>query len=276
MSVGVNFIFSALLLLILAGCNSMFYYPDNVNYLLPQDKGPTCSDCFLVTADNHRIHVWVLEPSTKPHGVIIHFHGNARNLTNHVGHVRWLTNHGYFVVTFDYRGYGRSDGKPSREGLILDGQTVLRHFARQFDSYPIFVIGQSLGGAVAIPVLALTPEVRPRALIVDSTFDSYRRIFRSKLGSFFLTWPLQWPCSVLVSNDYSPDEWVEKLTLPILFIHGDADATVPMEFGERLFQKARSPKEFWKISGARHTSALSSDVYRQRLIAFLQARLSGS
>ena len=195
-------------------------------------------------------------------------------MSTHFLFTSWLVEHGYDVITFDYRGYGKSTGIPSREGLVADGAAVIdwvrKH--KKLGKEDIFILGQSLGGAVAIPSVVLAGEKGIRAVIVDSTFASYREIARDRLGTVWLTWPLQYPLSYLVSDEFSPIDSVPKLTVPILVVHGIRDGVVPIEFGRKLFYAANTDRrKFWEVNLLGHTSAFYKDSspYRAHLADYL-------
>ncbi|WP_218110202.1 alpha/beta hydrolase [Oligoflexus tunisiensis] len=264
-----------ILIWLACGCNSAFYQPDFVEYRTPRAEKLNYSDIAIPTEDGLVLHGWTIRPQNPSQGLVIHFHGNAQNMSSHMAYVTWLVRSGYTVITFDYRGYGRSPGQASRLGLIRDGKAVLRYVDKQpeFADQDIFVLAQSLGGAVAIPSLAL---VQPRGLcglIVESSFASYRDMAAERLKKIWPTRPLQWPLSFLVSDDWRPMDSVAELGIPLLFIHGDQDEVVPYAEGEKLFARATSPdKEFWTIPQGGHTEAFlrEDSPYRTKLLQFLR------
>jgi len=244
-------------LVLFSGCNHLFYHPDAVVYSTPQRYGHLFDDITL-TEGGPALHLWRIRAHGRPRGIVVHFHGNAQNMSAHMRFVEWLAEGGYDVVTFDYRGYGSSRGKPDREGTVEDGARVLRWVAGLTDpsKADLFVVGQSLGGAIAVAAIARARVDRIRAVVIESAFASYRGMARSKLAQFFLTWPLQWPLSWLVSDELSPVDEVGQLSMPILFIHGDSDPVVPCFQGRALYEAATAPgKEFWELEGAGHTPA---------------------
>jgi pimeloyl-ACP methyl ester carboxylesterase len=252
---------------LLSGCNSVFYQPDKLTWSLPQQITPSFEEFRLaVPGTKEELHVWKFHSRVPRKGTVVQFHGNAQNMSAHVWFVAWLVDAGFDVVTFDYRGYGSSDGIASRENTIADGHTVLKWLAAQPQSAPLFVIGQSLGGAVAFASLAtVEPEIPVRGLIIESSFTSYRRLARKKLDSFFLTWPLQWPLSFLVTDEFSPKQHKLKNPLPIFFIHGTGDFVVPFREGVKFAELAAKQK---------NSVSLYSDVGRGHTSCF--ARLEGT
>jgi hypothetical protein len=109
-------------------------------------------------------------------------------------------------------------------------------------------------------------------LILDSAFASYRSLARSKLAGVWLTWPLQWPLSYLVTDEFSPIDAIAQLRVPLLMIHGDRDPVVPLAEGQQLFSAyPHQPKEWWLVPGGGHTAAFGDEAspYRPRLVQWL-------
>jgi fermentation-respiration switch protein FrsA (DUF1100 family) len=194
-------------------------------------------------------------------------------MSAHFAYVNWLPAEGYNVFTFDYRGYGRSGGKPQREGIYNDCIAALRYIQTRVDVDPerLLVLGQSLGGANALAVLGRNHFPGIKAVAIDSTFYSYRSIVRDKIGEIPLLWIAKWPLSFLVINNrYSPGPVVNNLAAPVVLIHGTADRVIPYHHSQKLFEKALAPKELWTITNGGHTDALidHGTLYRKRLIDF--------
>ena len=262
-----------LVLLSQLGCNHLFYQPDEFMYADIKMMVDRFEGGSLATTDGEYITYWDIPGKGPEKGVILQFHGNAENMTSHHLYVSWLTQHGYRVVTFDYRGYGRSTGSPSREGLVIDGKTILAHVCQKSRT-PVVVVGQSLGGAVAVPAIAQWPQNCVCSLVLDSTFASYRDITRDKLGGFFLTWPFQYPLSYLVSDGESPVDYISDVKARVLSIHGLTDPVVGFHHGKALFDKAVDPdKVMWPLETEvpNHLEALTpNSPYRQKFLGYLE------
>ena len=256
------------------GCSSLFFYPQKQfveNYLLDQIS---YKDVNFKTSDGLMLHGWYLKAKNESHGTILFLHGNAENISTHVNNILWLTSEGYNVFAFDYRGYGRSEGFPSIDGVHLDAEAALETVLRmsQINKGDLFILGQSLGGAIATYTTATSPyKSHIKALIIDSAFSDYRRIAREKLAQMIITWPLQYPLSFLFNNHYSPAKWIKKVSpVPLLIIHGDIDNIVPPHHGLILFQEALEPKEYWLVNNVGHIQALALPDIRSRLVDYLQ------
>lgn len=259
----------------LASCNGMFYFPAKEALYDPSEVGQSYQAFRVSVEPGIELAAWEFLPKRKSMGVILHFHGNAENMTTHFMFSSWLAERGFTVVTFDYRGYGESTGSAYRAGMVQDGLAMLRNVADRYAKQPIFVFAQSIGGAVAVPAVAQT-QVPIQAFVIESSFSSYRRIARQKLGSIWLTWPLQYPLSFLVTDGLSPEEYAPQVKVPTLFVHGTADPVVPMEFGRELYAAMGSAeKEFWEVPGGGHTPAFIRDTsrFRDRLVIYLKSHI---
>jgi len=246
-------------------CNSLFYHPDALKYSLPEQLSEKFDDFRIpVGQQGETLHAWHLHsPAKNKKGLIVHFHGNAQNMSAHVQFVWWFLQEGYDLLTFDYRGYGQSDGKVSRENSIEDAAAVLSAAELRAQDKPIFIVAQSLGGAIAVAALQQRANSAGiSALVVESSFHSYRSVAQSKLGSFFLTWPLQWPLSFLVTDAHSPNQSSSPLDIPTLLIHGSKDPVVPYQEGlelAHLIQTTnRGRTSFRTELGRQHTSCFAS------------------
>lgn len=258
-----------LLLISLMGCNNFFYLPSPQLVLTPDRIGLRYEDLSITTEDGVVLHGWRLFPAGERRGTILFFHGNAENISTHIASVHWLPQQGYEVILIDYRGYGRSQGKPTLEGLRADATAALRFVQRERSN--IVVFGQSLGGAIAAYAVGSTEERKGiRALVLESAFSSYRTIAREKIGETWLGYPVQYLLAFLISDRYRPASVIDKVRpIPVLFIHGCADPIVPVEHSCLLYEEAEDPKELWLVPGGGHIAAFNRPDYRERLLAYL-------
>ena len=131
------------------GCVSrMFYYPDKQIYETPSQP---FEEIQFASADGTRLHGWWIPATIPVKGTVVYLHGNAANITGHYCQIEWLPASGYNVFLFDYRGYGKSEGQPSRRGVYADCVAAMDYAAKRADR--LFASGQSLGGANAMAVL---------------------------------------------------------------------------------------------------------------------------
>lgn len=273
-------ILALLLALSLSGCTGLLFFPQNKLLIEPDRVGVAYRDVNFTAADGINLHGWFLPAAPRISGgtacTVLFFHGNAENISTHFAAVWWLPAAGYNVFLFDYRGYGRSAGKPSLPGLHLDAEAALDTVFTMQDVDPekIVVFGQSLGGTVAITALAQSKyRHRVRALITEGAFSSYRGITREKLAGFWLTWPLQLPLSLTMNNDYKPLRAVGEISpTPVLTIHGLADVVIPPRHADALHNAASEPKDLWLLPEVAHIQSTLKEENRMRLVDYLSAR----
>lgn len=275
-------LFALALTLPCQGCVSgMFYQPDRKVYDTPDRHGLKYEDVTFHSKDGTSLSGWFIPAVGKAKGTVIHFHGNAQNMTAHFGFVSWLPAKGFNLFVFDYRGYGKSAGSPNRRGVFEDSLAALDYInsRHNIDHNRLLVLGQSLGGANSIAAVAERPHGAIRAVAIDSAFASYQSIVRDKIAAMPLLSLFCSPLSrLLIGDDFSPDAVIAKIApTPLLIIHGTGDPVVPYSHGKRLFELAREPKQFWTIEGGEHTEAFadSGSVYRQRLVDFFTQALEG-
>jgi uncharacterized protein len=266
--------------LISSSCvNRYFYHPTSTVYQTPARLRMKYDDVAFRSKDGTELKGWFIPAQVKPVGTVVHFHGNAQNMTAHFSFVDWLPREGFNLFVFDYRGYGQSEGEPSRRGVYEDAVAAVAYVRTRADVDPdrVVVFGQSLGGANAIAVVGSGRASGIRAVAIESAFFSYRTIVRDQLKRVPIISLLRWPLSfIIVGNGYSPEKVVDMISpVPLLLIHGTADRVIPVEHGRRLFESAKEPKELWIVENGRHTEAFSKygHEYRTRLVAFFKRAL---
>jgi fermentation-respiration switch protein FrsA (DUF1100 family) len=167
-----------------------------------------------------------------------------------------LAARGLDVLAYDYRGYGKSDGKPTEAGVQLDAEAAWDDLAsRGVAARRIACFGESLGGAVSI---ALATRRECAAVIVISTFTSLRDVAREHYGVL----------ASLAGRQFDSASRVATIGVPILIAHGDHDEIVPYALGERLFSLAAEPKRFVPVTGKQHNDVFDSPPLLDAIAAF--------
>jgi fermentation-respiration switch protein FrsA (DUF1100 family) len=222
--------------------HALLYFPARAIAATPAGA---FEDVELTTDDGERLHAWWVPAQAPPIGHVLLCHGNAGNVGDRVAHIALLTAAGLDVLAFDYRGYGRSSGRPSEAGTYRDARAARTALLERADAERIVYLGESLGGAVA---LALALEHPPAGLILQSAFTSVRDMAR-------LHYPLI-PRS-LVPDAYPSLRLIAGLSVPLLVVHGERDEIVPPLHGEALYEAARGPKRLAILPGIGHNDLIA-------------------
>lgn len=227
----------------------------------PQAVGLAYDDVTLETSDGIRVHGWFVPGASSR--VLLYFHGNAGNISHRLHSIRQFHDLGLSVFIIDYRGYGRSGGKPTETGLYRDAEAAWKYLTeeRGVAAGDIIAFGRSLGGSVAS---LLAAERAPLALIVESSFTSVPDI-----GQEAYPWlPVRW----LSRFRHATLEHVARSSLPVLVIHSRDDEIIPFHHGEAIFAAAGEPKTFLELRGGHNDAHMTAGTtYLDGLRRFLES-----
>jgi len=231
--------------------HSQVYHPTRDAEYTPDDVGRPAEDVWLKTSDGLRLHAWFFaadQSSPRAKFVMLFCHGNGGNLTSRPGYYRAILETGVNLLTFDYRGYGRSDGDPSEAGTYTDAATAYAWLrTRGFAPEHILVWGESLGGGIASHVAATEPV---GGLMLQSTFTSIPDI-----GAELFPWL---PVKLISRIKYDTHSRLPHLKCPVVVMHSRGDTTIRFHHGERNFAAAREPKAFVELEGDHNDPLLAN------------------
>ncbi len=231
-------------------------------------SGLPLEEVWFRAKDGTRLFGWFLEaPAPLDHGltgsapVLIWSHGNAGNIIHRLDPLAELHRRGLSVSLFDYRGYGRSEGTPSEEGLYLDALAAYDYLLNERKIPPARIIayGSSLGAAVAGELARQRPVA---GLILETPFPSVEAVARSAFRGL--------PAHLFVQARYDLARRLKEIRVPVLVLHGDRDSMIPFELGRAVFDAANEPKEFMTVHGADHNDLhlIGGETYYQALLQF--------
>jgi fermentation-respiration switch protein FrsA (DUF1100 family) len=257
----------------LAGCiERFFFYPDSARYTSPEQFGLRAEDVRIISTDGTKLHAWFLPATGTAKGTVLHLHGNAANVTNHLPLVAWMPARGYNVLMLDYRGFGRSEGKPTLDAIVDDAMAALQYVRTRpdVDRERLVVFGQSLGGATALRMLA-RDSAGVRLAIIDSSFPSYRGIARDATAGSALAPIASLAASALPGPDRDPVTALKSVGVPVIFMHGTRDAVIPHGNSDALHAAAPG-SQLWKMPDADHIAAMAfPGPWREKVVAALDA-----
>jgi fermentation-respiration switch protein FrsA (DUF1100 family) len=280
---GLVIAYAVILVLLVAFEKRLVFFPQVPGRLTGdwQPAGLHFEDVWLRTQDAVRLHAWWIPAagekghSAEPPLTYLVFHGNAANIAWRADVYRFLRALPANVLAVEYRGYGRSEGAPSEEGLYRDADAAYDYLVRERGVYPVrmVVLGQSLGTAVAAD-LASRREVG--GVVLEAPFPSARAVAR-RIYWFLPGLSLVVRTRLDVSGKLAQPA---RPGVPLLVIHCTADPVIPFEMGREVFNRAPEPKSFAAIQGDGHEEAFLMDpgILRAELLRFagqVRARTRG-
>jgi fermentation-respiration switch protein FrsA (DUF1100 family) len=219
----------------------LLYFPGMARELAatPTRFGLPFDELEIATEDGETLHAWWI-PAKNARGAVVLFHGNAGNISHRLDYAAMFDRLGYSTLLVEYRGYGRSTGKPSEQGTYRDAAASWRWLTQTkgVAAGEIVLFGESLGGAVAA---WLASRERPRALVLASTFTSVPDLAAE-------LYPIL-PVRLLSRFEYNTLEALSSVNAPVLIAHSASDDIIPYSHGRRLHAAAREPKAFLELAG---------------------------
>lgn len=268
----VVFAYIGLAIALYLGQSNLVYMPSQELIDTPATIGLKFEDIQITTKDNINLNTWFVPAKDNDQigkGVILFCHGNGGNISNRISYLPIFKELGLATFLFDYRGYGKSEGKPSEEGTYNDVEAAWQYLTQERKISPknIIVYGESLGGAIASYIAQTTVQQNPKntagGLILASTFTSISDR-ASELYPFL-------PIRLLSRFSYNSIERLPTIKIPVLIIHSTDDEIIPFHHGDRNFQAANEPKTLVKLSGDHNGGFLDSiETYRNGLNVFIQ------
>ena len=219
----------------------------------------TIKEYFVETSDGENINViFYHNPNVKSY--VIFAHGNAGNISNRLHIIHTLAKY-TSVVLFDYRGYGKSSGKPTEYGLYRDIYAVWEFLVNYHKVEPksITLYGRSLGAAVVAQlgsVLCNDDNKKPHAIIMESGFSNIENI----TGDMFFK-----NLSFIMTNKFKVDKYVETIgcKINLLIAHSPDDEIVKYYHKDILIKASNSKNTFfYKLSGTHNNTHIDDDYVR--------------
>ena len=237
------------LVLFLSGCNGMRYIFSSSKDIVstPEEIGLSYEEIWFATQGKLQLHGWLV-PGEPGKPLVIVFHGNAANISHQVNNLKYFNVIGFSTFIFDYRGFGKSHGQATREeDLYVDARGALDYLrSRGWSASQMIYYGHSMGAAVS---LQMGLDYPPVAVVMESPFTNLSDIawHTAPITYALIGW---WAIGARFDNINK----IEKLSAPVVIFQGDEDPIVPVEMAQRLYQRARQPKNFYLIPGGGHNN----------------------
>jgi alpha-beta hydrolase superfamily lysophospholipase len=216
-------------------------------------------DHWVAVGEGQQLHAWFLPAPDPTTPVVLYLHGARWNLTGSVTRIDRWRKLGFAVFAVDYRGFGRSANvAPTEELAYEDAEAAWEYLAKMAPGRPRYIVGHSLGGAIAVDLARRHPEAA--GLVLEATFTSVRDMVDQSAWSFL-------PVGLILTQKFDALSKIPEVKVPVLITHGTSDSIVPFKMGEELYRAAKSPKRFIKVDGAGHhnLSGVAFSEYRSAI-----------
>jgi pimeloyl-ACP methyl ester carboxylesterase len=246
--------------------DQFIYFSSRDVQATPADYGMTFEELLVGTEDGITLHGWYM-PEPLSHFTVLHFHGNAGNISHRLSLYKAWQSLGLSVYAFDYRGYGKSEGTPGEAGLYADARAVWSDLTIRLGVKPqhVIIAGRSLGAAVAAK---LASEVNAAGVVLETPFSSI-----PDMAALHYPWlPVRW----LARTNFDTESMVRDVHMPLLMIAARDDAISPAQMADSIFAAANAPKTKVELPGGHndfdHYSSMAYGEAWREWIAMLGRR----
>ena len=232
----------------------MLYQPSRGYDYDPADYGLVYEAVSLTTPDGVSLAGWFV-PAEGAGLTVLFCHGNAGNISHRLDTLKMFHELGLNCLIVDYRGYGKSTGRPTEMGTKIDILAGFQWLIEEKGTRPeeIILFGRSLGGSIAAMI---AKDVDPGGLVLESVFTSF-----DDVGAHYYPWL---PVRLFSRFNYNTLETVKQVTCPVLVIHSSDDEIIPYKFGQEVFAAANEPKQFAELKGTHNEGFYDNDdLYKQ-------------
>jgi len=221
-----------------------------------------------VGTEGHQLNAWWMKADDPNAPAILYLHGARWNLTGSASRIDRWRRLGFNVLAIDYRGFGKStDVIPTEELAYEDADAAWKYLGQLVPGKPRYIVGHSLGGAVATELAARRPEAA--GLVLEATFTSVSDMVANTTWGFL-------PVDLILTQNFNALKRIAEVKVPVVVVHGTRDTVVPLEMGERLYAAATAPKQMVRVEGGSHhnLSSMGYEQYRAAIEKLLKSARS--
>ena len=210
---------------------NLLYHPNENNYsgdkILVDIKKVK-----ILTSDDIELLGWYHEKNLKDFKTLVYFHGNAGSLENRIHKLNHFKDMNINFLIIAWRGFSGNIGKPSEQGLYVDGKSAIDWLIKKgIDEKNLVLYGESLGTGIAID---LAQNKSYAGIILETPFTSM--VDAAKTFYPYI------PVNLLLKDRFENYKKVKNINSPILVMHGEVDQIVPFSMGKKIFELANKPK----------------------------------
>jgi uncharacterized protein len=241
--------------------NRLFMYLPDPTRVAPAAAGlDGVKEIEIAGADGVTLIAWYA-PAKGNNPTILYFHGNGANAASRASKIETIREDGVGVFYLNNRGYGGSGGSPTEEDNVSDAIAAYDHLVRLgIPAGRIVAYGESLGSGQAVRLAAARPVA---AIVLEAPLTSTVEVAR---GTYFWL-----PLGLLIADKYDNERNIRSVTAPVLVLHGERDAVIPVEMGLRVYRAANEPKEIELFPEGTHDDLFNHGAW-EKTGAFLAAQ----
>lgn len=208
------------------------------------------SEDFVTTSDGVKVHLWY-RPAATGFPTIVYFHGNAGHMGDRSALFAALVEKDFGLLALSYRGYGKSEGAPSEQGLYSDARAAISYLLnnKHVPLGKLILFGESLGTGVATQ---MATQYDISMLILQAPYRSVS----GRAGEIYYFIPVK----QLIKDKFQSIKKIARVKAPLLIFHGEQDDVIPVRHGKTMFEAATSPKRAHFMPGIKHNDFDSSVI----------------
>lgn len=244
-------VYIALIALIVFLQRKLMYHPVRVMGNPAEHGLLNIQETFITSSDGVKLQIW--EHTAKPgYPTIVYFHGNAINLSDRAPKFSAFADNGFGLVAVGYRGFGKSGGSISETGIYRDARAAVDYTLTHFSltQKQLIYYGESLGSGVAVQ---MATERTPGLLMLEAAYTSVETR-SAELYPFIIG------VRHFVKDKYDSLSKIKNVHAPLLMLHGEEDAVIPIHHGKALFAAANDPKEMVIYKGVHHADFSNEQI----------------
>jgi len=228
------------------------YFPDPTR-AAPAEAGlDGVEEIEIAVADGVTLVAWYA-PAKEDKPTILYFHGNAANAANRAPKIETIRENGFGVFYLNNRGYGGSGGRPTEENNVADAIAAHDHLTGLgVPGDRIVAYGESLGSGQAVRLAAARPVA---AVVLEAPLTSTVDVARSTY--FWL------PLGLVITDKYDNERNIRSVRVPVLILHGEQDAVIPVEMGLRIYHAANEPKRIEVLPDGGHNDLFDHGAWKK-------------
>ena len=255
-----------LIILYLSVCLFYYFFQERLIFVRYDIKGKyrfrltqNHEEILLKSKGGETLHgLWM--KTRKPKGLLLYFHGNTGSLKRWGKIASHFTDYGYDVLAPDYRGYGKSTGRPSEKNLVEDADVFYSFALKHYKESEIVVYGRSLGSGVAVQLAAAK---NPKVVMLETPFASLLDVVSTLLPFI--------PFKILLKHTFLSIDFIGEIKSPIVIMAGTKDTQVPYGSSVRLYNKVsfRDDVHFYTFNKGEHNTLSSFKKYHRIMEKYL-------